>query len=171
MSNSTGPRPNSDTNYGLVGDKTLRTASQLGNEDGEVDYGYGLSTAQTVRVILAADSEVNQGLAWVGVAIFDEQAAVPVGTETTIVSYTPAVDLKLKSITGSGEADAKFNLKIDGTTVQRRRNNWCDRNVTFDLDDIGLNVLAGQTVTMTVLSSGDTAKAFDGTIIGEERRL
>ncbi len=169
MSNTTGPRPNSDTDYGVVGDKTLRTASQLGNEDGEVDYGYGLSTPQTVRVILASDSEVNQGLAYVGVALFDEQVAVPVGTETTLVTYTPAVDLRLKSVTASGEADAKFNLKLNGNTIQRRRNNWCDRNVTFDLNDMGLKVLAGQTVSLTVLSAGDTDTAFDGTIIGEEK--
>lgn len=44
-----------DTNYGVVGDDTLRTASQIGNATGGADFNTGVIGAQTLRVGLASD--------------------------------------------------------------------------------------------------------------------
>lgn len=44
-----------DTNYGVVGDDTLRTASQIGNATGAADFNTGVIGAQTLRVGLASD--------------------------------------------------------------------------------------------------------------------
>lgn len=44
-----------DTDYGVVGPDTLRTASQIGNATGAADFGVGNIGAQTLRVGLASD--------------------------------------------------------------------------------------------------------------------
>lgn len=169
MGNSTGPRPNSDTDYGVVGDKTLRTAAQIGNETGQADYGKDISTDQTLRVALSTDSEVSVLSPWHGVVHFDERPAVPIGTETKICSYTSSATFRPKMLTASGEADAIFNFKIDGQTVARRRNNWTQRNVKYDLKESGIELTLGEEVSIHVVSRGETAVAFDGTIYGEEK--
>jgi hypothetical protein len=40
---------NNDTNYGVVGTNTLRTAAQIGNATGAADFNYGTVGAQTLR--------------------------------------------------------------------------------------------------------------------------
>lgn len=44
-----------DTNYGVVGANTIRTASQIGNATGAADFDAGITTAQTLRVVLPTD--------------------------------------------------------------------------------------------------------------------
>lgn len=39
-----------DTNYGVVGANTIRTASQIGNATGAADFNFGAASAQTLRV-------------------------------------------------------------------------------------------------------------------------
>jgi hypothetical protein len=168
MAHTTGPRPNNDTNYGVVGDKTLRTAAQIGNESGQADFNQGPSTDQTLRVILAEGSQVGITTVGNGVFAFSELAAVPVGTPTQLVAYIPAVNHTLKRVVASGMADAEFDLKINGAVVARKRNNWTDRNVEFSFGEQGIPVTAGQTIELVVLSNGDSACPFDASIFGEE---
>ncbi len=49
-----------DTNYGVVGANTLRTAAQIGNFLGAADWGVGNSTAQTLRAVLATNQPTLQ---------------------------------------------------------------------------------------------------------------
>lgn len=168
MAHTTGPRPNNDTDYGVVGDKTLRTAAQIGNETGQADFNSGPHTDQTLRVILAEGSLVGITTVGTGVFAFSELAAVPVGTETQVVAFIPGVAHKFKRATASGEADAIFNLKVDGAVVARKRNNWTDRNVDFEFGEQGIDVNPGQTIEITVVSRGDSACPFDGSLYGEE---
>lgn len=44
-----------DTNYGVVGANTLRTAAQIGNAAGAADFAAGNSSAQTLRVVVATN--------------------------------------------------------------------------------------------------------------------
>lgn len=44
-----------DTNYGVVGSDTLRTAAQIGNDSGAADFGVGNAGAQTLRTTIADD--------------------------------------------------------------------------------------------------------------------
>lgn len=49
-----------DTDYGLVGSNTLRTAAQIGNQTGAAAFGAGTTTAQVLRVVLPTDqSPIN----------------------------------------------------------------------------------------------------------------
>lgn len=155
----------SDTNYGGVTDNTIRTASQIGNSSGPADFGAGLPTAQTLRVVLALGSE-SGGTS--GVFIYDESPAAPIGITTAVVSYIPGVVHFLKRVSFSGSSDAEFILKIDGVVVDKKRNNWCDRNGDFDYGPNGIPVEPGKTVALYVLNLGKTASAFNGTIYGEE---
>lgn len=58
-----------DTDYGVVGANTLRTASQIGNATGAADFDAGATSAQTLRTVIATDQAaipVNQGTSpWV----------------------------------------------------------------------------------------------------------
>jgi len=169
MAHTTGPRPNNDTDYGVVGSKTLRTAAQIGNSTGEADFDNGPSTVQTLRVILAEGSLVGIVSVGDGVFAFNELPAVPVGTETQLVAYIPGVVHKLKRAIASGEADAVFTLMIGGVKIARKRNNWTDRNVEFEFGEQGIEVSPGTTIEITVLSRGDSACPFDGSLYGEEQ--
>lgn len=166
MSHTTGPRPNNDTDYGVVGNKTLRTAAQIGNATGPADFNTGPSTDQTLRVVLSEGSQVSTQRT--GVYEFAELPAVPVGLETTIVTYMPAVDHRLRRACASGEADAIFNLRINGSIVSRKRNNWTERNVEFVFGEQGIKVNPGDIIEITVISRGDSACPFDASIFGEE---
>lgn len=44
-----------DTNYGVVGADTLRTAAQIGNATGAADFNAGNASAQTLRTVIATD--------------------------------------------------------------------------------------------------------------------
>lgn len=46
---------NYDTDYGVVGANTLRTAAQIGNSTGEADFDAGNYSAQTLRTVIATD--------------------------------------------------------------------------------------------------------------------
>ena len=46
-----------DKNYGVVGANTIRTAAQIGNATGAVDFGSGADSAQTLRVTTSTRSE------------------------------------------------------------------------------------------------------------------
>ena len=78
-----------DHNYGAVGANTLRTAAQIGNATGAADFGTGVSTAQTLRVIPATDTSFNvndAALADTAIA-HSQQAAAAVDTaESTVDS-------------------------------------------------------------------------------------
>lgn len=51
-----------DTNYGVVGNSTLRTAAQIGNATGAADFGSGLTTLQTLRVASNLYDSVGNGI-------------------------------------------------------------------------------------------------------------
>lgn len=56
-----------DTNYGVVGVNTIRTASQIGNSTGQADFNAGITSAQTLRVVLPTDQTsipVTQSGTW-----------------------------------------------------------------------------------------------------------
>jgi hypothetical protein len=57
-----------DHNYGAVGANTLRTASQIGNATGAADFNAGVTTAQTLRVVIASDYSDDAALADTAIA-------------------------------------------------------------------------------------------------------
>ena len=145
-----------DTNYGTVTDNTTRTAAQIGNTTGPADFGDGLTTQQTLRVALASDTGFVSIANKFGVYASNDMPAIPVGATSVIVAYIPATAHNLKRASFSGDADANYIIKIDGVTDDTKRNNWCDRNATFDYGENGIPVPAGITITLEVFSKGAT---------------
>ena len=84
-----------DTNYGIVGTNTLRTASQIGNATGAADFNAGATTAQTLRVT------ANQGTP---------------GTAATGWFVRPTDGTNSQSFTAAGEA------KVDVTSTFEDQN-------------------------------------------------
>lgn len=85
-----------DTNYGIVGSNTLRTAAQIGNATGAADFGNGASTVQTLRAMLSSDSSV-----------IVSSSALPAGAATE--STLSALNVKVV-ITANG-------IKVDGSAT------------------------------------------------------
>jgi hypothetical protein len=90
--------------------------------------------------------------------------------EHSVVLFTVPVgkEFNLTKITGEGICDALFRVKVNGTTIERKRNNWCDRNMNFTYAR-GLLLNAGDTVELTIAHSQLTSKTFSGTIYGENQ--
>lgn len=53
-----------DTDYGVVGANTLRTAAQIGNATGAADFGAGATGAQTLRVIANQGASASAANGW-----------------------------------------------------------------------------------------------------------
>jgi hypothetical protein len=160
--------PKSDTDYGPVGSSTIRTAAQIGNSTGPADFGAGAITAQTLRVALAQGSSIGLASVNVGVHTYDEQPAVVPSSTTVIAQYTPAQEHFLLRVSGSGEADGEFLVRVNGVVIAKKRNNWTDRNVDFEWGKNGIPVTSGQTIELVVIHRGVTNSPFNGTLYGEE---
>lgn len=157
-----------DTNYGIVGDNTVRTASQIGNETGAADFGEGAVTSQTLRVALADGTSVGITPVNTGVNTYGELPSVATGSETVVVTYTATQEHFLLRANASGMANGRFSVKIDGNVVARKRIAWTKRNVDFDFGKNGIRVPTGSTIEITVLNSGTGPSPYDGNLYGEE---
>lgn len=85
-----------DTNYGVAGANTLRTAAQIGNATGAASFGSGASSAQTLLVMLSSDSSVAVS-----------SSALPTGASTEATLST----LNSKVVTTAN------GIKVDGSAV------------------------------------------------------
>lgn len=96
-----------DTNYGTVGANTLRTAAQIGNATGAADFGGGLTTAQTLRVVLPTD-----------------QTAIPViGTITGSpnVNIHDSAGNNLTSQVNGGQRALDVGINVAGVQIDPRQ--------------------------------------------------
>lgn len=95
-----------DTNYGVVGASTLRTASEIGNVTGAADFNTGITTAQTLRVVLPTD-----------------QTPIPViGTITTSpdVNIHDAAGNNLTSQVNGGQRALDVGIDVAGVQIDPR---------------------------------------------------
>lgn len=97
---------------------------------------------------------------------YKETVTVLPNVETIISTYTNALAYYLGKIVCSGTADAKFHLKINGTTIQTLRNNWNNRNVTFDFTDKSVYCSAGATITVTATHTEKTSQDYESSLTG-----
>ena len=160
--------PRSDTDYGPVGSSTVRTAAQIGNQNGQADFDDGPITAQTLRVALAQGSSIGLTPVETGLYIYGENSAVVSGSTTVIASYTTTAKFFLLSVATSSDADGEFFVRIGGSTVSKKRNCWTDRNIEFEWGRNGITVPSGTLVELVVIHKGQTNSSFNATIYGEE---
>jgi len=159
--------PKSDTDYGVVGSNTVRTASQIGNNLGPADFGDGAVSAQTLRVTLADGASIGITPVSTGLYIYNENlSVVPVST-TTITSYTPTSNFFLMNVSASGDADGEFFIRVGGAIISKKRNCWTSRNVEFNWGNNGILVAGGVLIELVVIHKGQTNSIFNATIYGE----
>lgn len=106
-----------DTDYGVVGTDTLRTAAQIGNATGAADFNEGASGAQTLRVTVATDDVVTvdgtvaatQSGTW-NVTNISGTVSLPTGaaTEATLSSLNGKINNSFGSGTGAVRTAAQI---------------------------------------------------------------
>lgn len=130
-----------DTNYGIVGANTLRTAAQIGNSNGEAAFSGGTTNSQTLRVVLPTDQSaipatqsgtwtVNQGTqalpgnAWY-VAITDGASTVGITGFSLNVDVTNGAGAAAVNIKDGGNS-----ITVDGTVTTTQGTSPWVSNIT-----------------------------------------
>lgn len=111
-------------NYG-VATAALRTAAQIGNASGVADFGSGTTSAQTIRVVPATDSNLSKAAQLpsalgqttsvnsLSVTIASDQSAVPVSLGLPADFGTSTTGLRVAALLGNSTGMASFGA---GTT-------------------------------------------------------
>jgi hypothetical protein len=111
-----------NNNYGIA-TGALRTASQIGNTSGVADFNSGITTAQTLRVVLPTDQSaipVSQSGTW-NINNISGTVSLPTGAATSALQTTgntslSSIDTKLTSLTdGTQKSVVRGGAK--GTTT------------------------------------------------------
>jgi len=102
------------------------------------------------------------------ITTYNEVAAVAVGSEQLIATYTvPAgKGAVLNTVLGSGDNIANFIVKINSNVEAKVRTWWADFNASIPLDD--LKLLASDKIEVFVVNRGSVPTDFNGTIKVEE---
>lgn len=170
-----------DTNYGVVGASTLRTAAQIGNAAGAADFDAGATGAQTLRV------EANQGAAnaapWnvafaaPGAPVNDYKAAAAIASgasDNHDYTVTAGLTLHLNQVEASGSGKAKMLLEIETgvatgvfTTAAAQFNSTAETNMSIILQNPIL-VAAGVRVRIVMSNRDLLAQDLYSTICGYE---
>lgn len=170
-----------DTNYGVVGVDTLRTAAQIGNATGAADFGNGSTGAQTLRVaanlaVAGADvSNINPvPVALVsstpGTAIQDyhTSAALAAGASVTF-TYTVAAGhtFNLERVWASSAVQIKAVVNKNGSPIFVGFASTATRNI--DITVVAPPIIAaGNTVTVTITNIDLLASDVYCTIEGNQ---
>lgn len=97
---------------------------------------------------------------------YEETTTVLPNIETLILSYTNAQAYYLDKVFCSGSADAKFKLKLNGSTIATLRNSWDNRNLIFDYSDKSVFCSAGTIVTVTTLHTESKSQDYEASLLG-----
>ena len=177
-----------DTNYGVVGANTIRTASQIGNATGAADFNNGATGAQTLRVAanLAVGGanvsgtnpvpvSITSALVGTSVNDYNTVAALAAGaTSNHIYTITTGKTFNGKKIWGSASGALKIEVRVspDGSTYSTLWvgfNSASTPNITIDLDEL-VFLESGVGSTIEVIRTNQDKKAMDvySTISGTE---
>lgn len=146
VGNATGA---ADFNYGTVGAQTLRTAAQLGNATGSVDYNFGAASAQTLRAAsLIGNATGAADFNYGAIGAQTLRAAAQLGNATGAVDYSfgaaSAQTLRAAALIGNAAGAADFNN--GATSAQTLR-------VAANLAIGGANVSGSNPVPVTITSA------------------
>lgn len=177
-----------DTNYGVVGANTIRTASQIGNATGAANFGNGATDAQTLRVaanLAVAGADVSStnpipvsfSSAPLGTPVnnYNTVAALAAGaTSNHIYTITSSKTFQGKKVWGSASGLMKIEVRVspDGSTYSTLWvgfNSTADANITIDMDQM-VFLESGVGSTIEVIRTNMDKKAMDvySTISGTE---
>jgi len=134
-----------------------------GYEDGNTGSPIPINLTSEGFLQVSVVGNENMGI------IYDE-GTLSGGVEHSLVSHTVTAgqEFNLARISGTGRTNGIFRVKVNGTTIETKRNAWTDRNVEFVYTK-GLPLTAGDTVELTVIHNQLTSTPFSGTIYGEDQ--
>ena len=137
--------------FGFVGGNTATTP-----------VGINVTTDGAVRVVTSLNGVET---------ISYNEVSVPDGIETVVMTYTVplATDFQVVKVDASGDADAKFRLKKNGSILSTKRNSWANRNVDFEFS-YGLKMVAGDIIEVTVEQNNGEAFDFNASFYGEQEQ-
>jgi len=123
----------------------------------------GAATEAKQDDIITAINNISNANGFLTSAIISSVAS---STETTIVTYTVPLlgTFNLNKVHASGTADGLFRLKKNAVTIATRRNNWTERNITFDYGSLFFS--ASDVITLTVVHNELAVQDFSGEIYG-----
>lgn len=134
-----------------------------GYENGDTNFVTPINVTSEgfFKVVQAGNEDMS--------VIYDE-GTFSGGIEHTVVDFTvaPGAEFNMNRVSGTGRTDAIWRVKINGSTIESKRNNWSERNVNF-IYSKGLPLNAGDTVSLTIEHAQLTSKPFSGTIYGEDQ--
>lgn len=121
------------------------------NQDGSINVA-----------IVQTGSDALGGLSWQ----YNEISGVPSGVETSVLSVAvPSGQKRIQKIEVSGDNVAEIRVKVNGSTVSKKRLWWGNFNATFDFEQFinGIKLLAGDTLTVTALHNRPDVGDFEAT--------
>lgn len=143
-----------DTNYGVVGANTLRTAAQIGNATGAADFNAGATSAQTLRVVANQGAPNTNANGWfTRITDGTNNATVTAGGALNVVSgnFPTTVDTNYGTVgantirtaaqIGNATGAADFNNGATGAQTLR---------VAANLAVAGANVSATNPVPVSI---------------------
>lgn len=113
-----------DTNYGVVGASTIRTASQIGNATGAADFAFGAAGAQTLRVAAlignaTGSADFNYGTVGAQTIRVGAQLGNAAGPITYNFGAVDAQTIRVASQIGNAAGAADFNNGATGAQTLR----------------------------------------------------
>lgn len=152
----------------MAGTSTLRDS----NENNKfVDDSNGHVAVNTVTEVTNDASnpvpvEIVDGTIGTDFDLYNEVLAVAGASTAKIITYVVpvATTLKLKTVQVSGSNIAEYTVKIDGVVKAKKRSYFTDYDRKFELT--GINVEAGETITVEVDNYRSSSADFNATLIG-----
>lgn len=152
----------------MAGTSTIRDS----NENNKfVDDSNGNVAVNTVTEVTNDASnpvpvEIVDGTIGSDFSLYNEILSVAGSSTSIILTYVVPVAtlLRLKTIEVSGSNIAEYIIKIDGVTQAKKRSYFTDYDRTFNLE--GLNVAAGETLTIEVNNYRSSSADFNATLLG-----
>lgn len=139
-----------DTNYGVVGPNTLRTAAEIGNATGAAAFNSGTTNAQVLRVVLPTD-----------------QTAIPVtqGTSPWVVSGTVTANAGTGNFTVVQPSGANLHVDVDNFPAIQPISGTVTANQGTSPWVVSGTVLVNQGTSPWVISGTVIANAGSGTFL------
>lgn len=96
------------------------------------------------------------------------ETTIAAGATVTVVSQLFPTAYKLRRVRGSGENIAVYEIKFNGTGIDKSRSTYTDFNMVFDYET-GIDIPAGTTVSVAVTNSGTVPALFSAQMLFSAR--
>lgn len=167
-----------DTNYGVVGASTMRTAAQIGNATGAANFGAGVTGAQTLRTVIASDQAATMATESTLSTIAGDTTSLDTKFDvnlSTVATQVTSAAILVDTGTIAGDTtslDTKFDVNL--STVATQATSAVIAGDTTSLDtkfDVNLSTRATEVTVASILADTATIDTNVATIAGDTTSL